>query len=227
MRGCRPPARPRRRLSSSSLTGCARRLPSAAVSRSSTFTATTAIAVPVLAGRGWTGTPRWTPHAPWPGAGRTIPGTGARWCARSATGTPRPGGPPARRSAGWEPDGASPLMVATADPGTLPPKTTWYLVTNLPRPGGPHEADSPHPAAALAEIVRIYGIRNWTRAKLQAGQGRAGLGRLPGPLRHRDPPPPGPGQLRVLLLLGRLVPRPPRPPGFRSWCSELVGESVG
>ena len=47
------------------------------------------------------------------------------------------------------------------------------------------------------------------RAELQAGQGRAGLGRLPGPLRHRDPPPPGPGQLRVQLLLGRLVRRSP------------------
>ena len=43
------------------------------------------------------------------------------------------------------------------------------------------------------------------RAELQAGQGRAGLGRLPGPLRRRDPPPPGAGQLRVLLLLGRPV----------------------
>ena len=52
-------------------------------------------------------------------------------------------------------------MVATADPATLPDKATWYLVTNLPRPGGPREADSPHPAADLAEIVRIYGIRHW------------------------------------------------------------------
>jgi len=51
--------------------------------------------------------------------------------------------------------------VATADPATLPDKATWYLVTNLPRPGGPREKDSPHPAASLAEIVRIYGIRNW------------------------------------------------------------------
>jgi hypothetical protein len=51
--------------------------------------------------------------------------------------------------------------VATADPATLPDKATWYLVTNLPRPGSPHETDSPHPAAALAEIVRIYGIRHW------------------------------------------------------------------
>ena len=61
----------------------------------------------------------------------------------------------------WGPDGARRLVVATADPATLPGKATWYLVTNLPRPGGPREADSPHPAAPLAEIVRIYGIRHW------------------------------------------------------------------
>ena len=52
-------------------------------------------------------------------------------------------------------------MVATADPATLPGKATWYLATNLPRPGGPREADSPHPAASLAEIARLYGIRHW------------------------------------------------------------------
>jgi hypothetical protein len=52
-------------------------------------------------------------------------------------------------------------VAATADPAALPPKATWYLVTNLPRPGGPREPDSPHPAASLAEIVRIYGIRHW------------------------------------------------------------------
>ena len=62
---------------------------------------------------------------------------------------------------GWGPDGARRLVVATADPATLPGKATWYLVTNLPRPGGPREAGSPHPAAALAEIVRLYAIRNW------------------------------------------------------------------
>ena len=61
----------------------------------------------------------------------------------------------------WGPDGFTRLVVATADPGTLPGKATWYLATNLPRPGGPREADSPHPAADLAEIVRIYGIRHW------------------------------------------------------------------
>ena len=38
---------------------------------------------------------------------------------------------------GWGPDGVRRLVVATADPATLPDKVTWYLVTNLPRPGGP------------------------------------------------------------------------------------------
>jgi hypothetical protein len=61
----------------------------------------------------------------------------------------------------WGPDGARRLVAATADPATLPSKATWYLVTNLSRPGGPREPDSPHPAAGLAEIVRIYGIRHW------------------------------------------------------------------
>jgi hypothetical protein len=61
----------------------------------------------------------------------------------------------------WGPDGFTRLVVATADPGALPDKATWYLATNLPRPGGPREADSIHPAADLAEVTRIYGIRHW------------------------------------------------------------------
>ena len=109
----------------------------------------------------------------------------------------------------WGPDGARRLVVATADPATLPGKATWYLVTNLPRPGGPREADSPHPAARPGRDRADLRHPALDRAELQAGQRRAGLGRLPGPLRHRDPPPPGAGQLRVQLLLGRLVPRSP------------------
>jgi hypothetical protein len=35
------------------------------------------------------------------------------------------------------------------------------ITTNLPRPGGPREADSPHPAAGPAEITPIYGILDW------------------------------------------------------------------
>src|SRR5881628_813247 len=57
----------------------------------------------------------------------------------------------------WGPDGTRRLVAVTADPGTLPDKATWYLVTNLPRPGGPREDDSPWPAAGLDEITRIYG----------------------------------------------------------------------
>ena len=52
-------------------------------------------------------------------------------------------------------------MAATADPATLPDKATWYLVTNLPRPGGPRERQRPWQAASLAQIVRIYGLRHW------------------------------------------------------------------
>jgi hypothetical protein len=61
----------------------------------------------------------------------------------------------------WGPDGARRLVAVTADPAALPDKATWYLITNLPRPGGPREDGSVHPAASLAEIVRIYAIRNW------------------------------------------------------------------
>jgi hypothetical protein len=61
----------------------------------------------------------------------------------------------------WGPDGARRMVVATTDPDALPDKATWYLVTNLPRPGGPRERESPWPAAPLAEVVRIYGLRHW------------------------------------------------------------------
>jgi hypothetical protein len=65
----------------------------------------------------------------------------------------------------WGPDGHTRLVVATTDPTTLPDNSTWYLATDLPRPGGPHDrttgGDSPHDAAGLPEIVRIYGLRNW------------------------------------------------------------------
>ena len=61
----------------------------------------------------------------------------------------------------WGPDGNVRLVVATRDPSTLPAQSTWYLATDLPRPGSPREADSPEPPADLAEVVRIYGIRHW------------------------------------------------------------------
>jgi len=47
----------------------------------------------------------------------------------------------------WGPDGDTRPAVATKNPETLPDKATTH--------------DSPHAPADLAEIVRLYGIRNW------------------------------------------------------------------
>jgi hypothetical protein len=53
------------------------------------------------------------------------------------------------------------VVVATTDPATLPPLTTWYPATNLPRPGAPHADEAPFAPAGLAELVRLYGLRDW------------------------------------------------------------------
>jgi len=63
--------------------------------------------------------------------------------------------------AGEGPDQPTRLVVATTDPRTLPAASTWYLTTNLPRPGSPRAVGSPLVPAALAEIVRLYGLRMW------------------------------------------------------------------
>ena len=53
------------------------------------------------------------------------------------------------------------LVVATSDPATLPEVSTWYLATNLPRPGSPGAVHAGVEPADLAEVVRLYGLRNW------------------------------------------------------------------
>jgi DDE superfamily endonuclease len=63
--------------------------------------------------------------------------------------------------AGYGPDNPIRLVVATTDPATLPALSTWYLATILPRPGSPQAATTPLPPADLAEVVRIYGLRQW------------------------------------------------------------------
>jgi hypothetical protein len=68
----------------------------------------------------------------------------------------------------WGPDGHTRLVVATTDRQTLPDKATWYLATNLARPGGPHDTgDAPHRPADLTAVVRLYGIRHWIEQSYQ------------------------------------------------------------
>ena len=62
---------------------------------------------------------------------------------------------------GYGPDQTTRLVAATTDPATLPEVSTWYLATNLPRPGSPRAEEWPVAPADLAEVVRLYGLRNW------------------------------------------------------------------
>ncbi len=61
----------------------------------------------------------------------------------------------------YGPDKTRRAIVVTTDPRSLPDKTTWYLLTNLPAPGSERAAASTLTAANLAEIVRLYGLRMW------------------------------------------------------------------
>jgi SRSO17 transposase len=61
------------------------------------------------------------------------------------------------------------LVVATTDPVELPDLSTWYLETNFPRPGEPVAEQTSEvgmdamslPPTEIAEVVRLYGLRNW------------------------------------------------------------------
>jgi len=61
----------------------------------------------------------------------------------------------------YRPSKAQRVVVATTDPTTLPERTAWYLVTNLPKPGTERATASAQPAVDLAEVVRLFGLRNW------------------------------------------------------------------
>ena len=74
----------------------------------------------------------------------------------------------------WGPDKAIRLVVATSDPRRLPSHSTWYLLTNRPRPDSPHATRSAHHSASLAEVVRCYGLRNWVEQGYKQVKGELG-----------------------------------------------------
>jgi DDE superfamily endonuclease len=106
-------------------------------------------------------TPPRQPHRNCAGTDATIPRIGPRWSGGSVTGIPRPGGRPNSRKVGYGPDKPTRRVVATTDPAELPEVSPWYLATNLPRPGSLQADEGAVPPADLAEVVRLYGRRNW------------------------------------------------------------------
>jgi SRSO17 transposase len=75
---------------------------------------------------------------------------------------------------GWGPDRRPRLVVATTAPATLPALSTWYLLTNPPRPGSARTAESPRAPADLAEVVRLYGLRRWVEQSYKQVKGELG-----------------------------------------------------
>ena len=73
----------------------------------------------------------------------------------------------------YGPEKPTRAVVATTDPLTLPEGSTWYLVTNLSAPQ-PQPQERRHPAADLAEIVRLYGLRNWVEQSYKQVKQRLG-----------------------------------------------------
>jgi Transposase DDE domain len=70
---------------------------------------------------------------------------------------------------GWGPQRRLRLVVATTDPGRLPGHSSWYLLTNLPRPSSRRGQQ-----ANLAEVVRLYGLRNWVEQGYKQVKGELG-----------------------------------------------------
>jgi hypothetical protein len=76
--------------------------------------------------------------------------------------------------AGYGPSGHTRLVAATTDPATLPAASTWYLVTNLPHPEQAPATASALVPADLAEIVRLYGLRQWVEQGYKQVKGALG-----------------------------------------------------
>jgi hypothetical protein len=69
----------------------------------------------------------------------------------------------------WGPERRLRLVVASTDPARLPGHSGWYLLTNLPRPRSRRAQQ-----ADLAEVVRLYGLRNWVEQGYKQVKGELG-----------------------------------------------------
>jgi len=76
----------------------------------------------------------------------------------------------------YGPEQPTRLVVATTDPALLPAKSTWYLLTNLPAPGSSPAEDWPVAPADLAEVVRLYSLRNWVEQSYKQAKHQLGWG---------------------------------------------------
>jgi SRSO17 transposase len=76
---------------------------------------------------------------------------------------------------GYGPDKTVRLVAVSTDPQTLPTNSTWYLMTNLPAPDSRRAKTSPLEAADLAEVVRVYGLRQWVEQSYRQIKGELGF----------------------------------------------------
>jgi SRSO17 transposase len=75
---------------------------------------------------------------------------------------------------GRGPDRRQRLVVATTDPATLPPLSTWFLLTNLPRPGSSRASAAAWAPADIGELVQLYGLRLWVEQSYKQVKGQLG-----------------------------------------------------
>jgi SRSO17 transposase len=77
---------------------------------------------------------------------------------------------------GYSPEESVRLVAVSTDPQTLPPNSTWYLMTNLPAPDSRRAQErSPFEVADLCEVVRIYGLRQWVEQSYRQIKGELGF----------------------------------------------------
>ena len=124
-------------------------------------------------------------------------------------------------AAGWGPDRRIRLVVATTDPATLPKLTTWYLITNLPRPGRHRRARAPSspptwPRSCACTACATGSSRATSRSSMSSAgpTSRSGLtGRSGGTgswCAARSASAGGPGSPSRRLHRRRRTPSPPR-----------------